>query len=165
MFIQSFDNVQWYLTSFSTIASLEFRTTYSYEFCHGGGSIVKTTSEDPRLQRLCAIALDLPEASLETRGDHVQFLIRKKTFAYFLNNHHGDGIVGVTCRVLPGDNHALIAAHPRKFYMPAYVGARGWVGLRLDAGRIDWQEVAELLRGSYALVAPKRLAALIAQEI
>ncbi|HEY6329698.1 MAG TPA: MmcQ/YjbR family DNA-binding protein, partial [Blastocatellia bacterium] len=55
----------------------------------------------------------------------------------------------------------LIAAHPERFYMPAYVGSRGWVGLRLDLDSIDWDEVAGLLTGSYCLLAPKRLAAAV----
>jgi hypothetical protein len=65
----------------------------------------------------------------------------------------------VWCKVLPGDNAALIKADPKRFYMPAYVGPRGWVGLRLDGKRIDWGEVEELARGSYKLVAGKVLAA------
>jgi predicted DNA-binding protein (MmcQ/YjbR family) len=88
----------------------------------------------------------------------VTFYVRKKVFAYFLDNHHGDGIVGLVCKVLPGDNTALIASHPAKFYMPAYVGPRGWVGLRLDRGKVDWDEVEELVSHSYQLVAPMRLA-------
>jgi len=92
-------------------------------------------------------------------GRHAGFLVRKKIFAYFLDDHHGDGIVGINCKVLPGDNAVLIAANPAKFYMPAYIGSRGWVGLRLDSGKIDWEEVAELVTHSYQLVAPKRLAA------
>jgi len=69
--------------------------------------------------------------------------------------------VAVTCKVLPGDNNALVSAQPRRFYLPAYVASKGWVGLRLDIGEIDWEEVSELVRGSYQLVAPKRLAALV----
>jgi phosphoribosylglycinamide formyltransferase-1 len=84
--------------------------------------------------------------------------VRKKTFAYFLDNHHGDGIVGVTCKVLPGDNKALVAAQSRRFYLPDYLASRGWVALRLDVGKVDWSEVKELLLCSYVLVAPKRLA-------
>ena len=72
----------------------------------------------------------------------------------------GDGIISVCCKVLPGDNEALIAAHPERFYMPAYIGPRGWVALRLDVGGLDWNEVAELVVGSYRLIAPKRLALL-----
>lgn len=122
------------------------------------------TSEDPRLARLTKIALSLPEATRSIYGSHAQFLVRKKTFAYFLDNHHGDGIVAVTCKVLPGDNKALAAAQPARFYLPAYVASRGWVALRLDTGKIDRDEVKELLFGSYALVAPKRLAEQVNDE-
>jgi len=117
-----------------------------------------STSEDPRLAQLTALALALPEARRVIGGRHAQFLVRKKTFAYFLDDHHGDGIVAVTCKVLPGDNKALAEAQPRRFYLPAYIASRGWVALRLDVGKIDWAEVKELLHGSYALIAPKRLA-------
>lgn len=115
--------------------------------------------DDPRLVRLTAICLGLPEAACRRSGDHAAFLIRKKNFAYFLNNHHGDGIVGVTCKVFPGDNAALVKAQPERFYLPAYVASKGWVALRLDTGQIDWEEVVELVATSYRLIAPKRLAA------
>jgi hypothetical protein len=120
--------------------------------------MAKRSSEDPRLTRLTEIALALPEAARRICRQHAQFLVRKKTFAYFLNDHHGDGIVAVTGKVLPGDNQALAEAQPRRFYLPAYIASKGWVALRLDAGGIDWDEVRELLRGSYVLIAPKRLA-------
>ncbi len=94
-------------------------------------------SEDLSLSRVTGIALSLPEATRKIYGSHAQFLIRKKTFAYFLNNHHGDGIVAVTCKVLPGDNKALAEAQPSRFYLPDYLASRGWVALRLDKGRVD----------------------------
>src|SRR5579864_4817573 len=119
----------------------------------------KVSPEDRRLVRLTKICLALPESTRERQGEHAAFRVRKKTFAYFLNDHHGDGIVAVTCKVLPGDNTALAAASPERFYMPAYIGSRGWVALRLDAGAIDWDEVSELAATSYRLVAPKSLAA------
>ena len=94
-------------------------------------------------------------------GSHAAFLVKQKNFAYFLYDHHGDGIIGVTCKVLPGDNARLVAADPKRFYMPAYVASKGWVALRLDAGEVDWEEVRELISGSYQLIAPKRLAATV----
>lgn len=127
--------------------------------------MAKRSREDSRLIRLTKIAKSLPEARRRLHGDHAAFLIRKKPFAYFLNNHHGDGIVGIACKALAGDNTALVAAQPKRFYLPAYVGPRGWVALRLDAGAIDWDEVAELMRGSYLLLAPKRLAAQVEDRI
>jgi len=127
--------------------------------------MAKRATEDARLAKLTKIALALPETERKLCGRHAQFLIRKKTFAYFLDDHHGDGIVAVTCKVLPGDNKALAEAQPRRFYLPAYVASKGWVALRLDVGRIDWDEVKELLVGSYALIAPKRLAELVKKEV
>lgn len=120
-----------------------------------------TPKEDRRLARLTKFCLALPEATREVRGRHAGFYVGKRSFAYFLDDHHGDGVVGVTCKVLPGDNTALIASDPRRFYMPAYIGSKGWVGLRLDVGEIDWEEVAELVTHSYRMIAPKRLAALV----
>jgi hypothetical protein len=73
-----------------------------------------------------------------------------------VNHHHP-----LCCKVMKGDNTALVAASPERFYLPAYVGPRGWVALRLDVGEVDWDEVAELARGGYRLTAPRRLAAMV----
>jgi predicted DNA-binding protein (MmcQ/YjbR family) len=116
------------------------------------------------LAHLTEICLRLPEVSRQVLHEHAQFQVRKKTFAYFLNNHHGDGIVAVTGKVLPGDNSALAAAQPKRFYLPAYLAHRGWVALRLDVGEIDWEEVEELVRGSYQLIAPKKLAEQVREQ-
>jgi hypothetical protein len=116
-----------------------------------------------RLERLSKICLALPSVTRENQGSHATFRVGKKVFAYYLNDHHGDGIVSVCCKVLPGDNERLIVANPRKFYMPAYVGPRGWVGLRLDRPTVDWAEVKELLQGSYAQTAPEKLIRLLDQ--
>jgi len=117
--------------------------------------------EDRRLARLTKICLALPEVTTLRHGKHAGFLVRKRTFAYFLDDHHGDGIVAVTCKVLPGDNKALAAAQPDRFYLPPYLAPNGWVALRLDVGAVEWDEVSELIACSYRLVAPKRLAALV----
>jgi hypothetical protein len=118
-------------------------------------------TEDPRLTRFSQICLALPEATREVRGLHASFSVRDKKFAYFLNNHHGDGRVAMTCKVLPGDNTALSASNPKRFFLPAYLGPYGWVALRLDTGAVDWKEVTALVTWSYKRTAPKRLAALV----
>jgi predicted DNA-binding protein (MmcQ/YjbR family) len=122
-------------------------------------------AEDPRLVRLTTICLALPEAARVFSGDHAGFTVRKKTFAYFLNNHHGDGIVAVAFKAAPGDNATMITIDPRRFYLPAYIGPRGWVGLRLDVDKVDWDEVADFVRDSYRLVAPQRLVAVLNQRV
>lgn len=126
--------------------------------------MAKRDKEDPRLTRLTEIALWFPETTRQIYGSHAQFRVKKKTFAYFLDNHHGDGIVGVTCKVLAGENKALVEAQPKRFYLPAYIASRGWVALRLDVGKVDWDEVRELLLASYALIAPRRLADRVTAE-
>ena len=110
-----------------------------------------------RYNRLAKICLALPSTMREAMHAHAAFKVGKKTFAYYMNDHHGDGIVSVCCKVLPGDNARLIESNPRKIYMPAYIGPRGWVALRLDRATVDWSEVEGLVRGSYELMAPKRM--------
>jgi phosphoribosylglycinamide formyltransferase-1 len=115
--------------------------------------------EDPRLTRLSALCLSLPEAARELQAGHAMFRVRARTFAYFLDDHHGDGKVALTVKVAPGENAELVATDSTRFFLPSYIGPKGWVALRLDAGEPDWVEVAELVTDSYRLVAPKRLAA------
>jgi hypothetical protein len=120
-----------------------------------------SSTEDPRLSRLSGICLELPEATRTDSGRHAGFTVRKKTFAWFLDDHHGDGIVSVCCKMGLGENEEIVGAAPKRFYLPAYIAHRGWVALRLDVGEIDWEEVAQLVAGSYSLVAPKTLAKLV----
>ena len=119
---------------------------------------------DDALARLSEICLALPEARAEASGRHVTFRVRGKVFAYYLDDHHGDGIVGVVGRAPGGENEALIAADPDRWYMPAYVGPRGWVGRRLDVAGVDWEDVVGFVSDSYLLAAPKRLAASVRRD-
>jgi predicted DNA-binding protein (MmcQ/YjbR family) len=110
-----------------------------------------------RRDELHAICLALPEASCRD-GQHLRLTVRGRTFGYYLNDHHGDGIVAFSAKVGPGENDLLARLLPTRFYIPPYLGPRGWVALRLDLPEIDWDEVAELVLTSYRLVAPKSLA-------
>jgi hypothetical protein len=123
--------------------------------------MVKKSSQPERLQALTKICLALPEARREDKHSHAAFLVGKKTFAYYLNNHHSDNIISVCCKVLPGENTFLVESGPDRFYLPAYIGPRGWIGLRMDRAALNWTEVKELIQGSYLQVAPKRLVALV----
>ena len=93
--------------------------------------MAKKPAEDRRLVRLTKICLALPEATRECKGKHARFAVKNKTFAYFLDDHHGDGIFSVVCKVMPQDNKVLAAVSPDRFYVPAYIGPKGWVALRL----------------------------------
>lgn len=121
-------------------------------------------ADDRRLAKLTKLCLALPEAALERSGSHATFRVRKKVFAYFLDDHHGDGIVSLCWKAELGENAELAQADPKRFYVPAYIGHRGWGALRLDRGAVDWDEVAELVTSSYCAAAPKKLAALVTGE-
>jgi predicted DNA-binding protein (MmcQ/YjbR family) len=114
--------------------------------------------EDERLVRLTQICEALPEATRDYNGQHATFRVRRRTFAYYLDDHQGDGILGVVFKAAWGEHEALVASDPDRFYRAPYLGHKGWVGLRLDRGPVDWEEVAGLVTDSYVLVAPRRLA-------
>jgi len=117
----------------------------------------KLARDRDRLNRLLGICEALPE--MEVTGDrHLALRIRKKTFGYYLDNHHDDGIVGLACKSTFQEQLLLVNRDPDMYYVPAYVGAQGWVGYRLDRAKIDWDEVARLLFAAYRLQAPRRLA-------
>src|SRR5688500_1955134 len=100
--------------------------------------MAKLSGVDRRLAKLTAICLALPETVSQRYGRHADFRVRKKVFAYYLDDHHGDGIVAVACKTARGENSDWVALDPSRFFLPAYIGPRGWVGLRLDVGSIDW---------------------------
>ena len=107
--------------------------------------------------RLRAICLALPEAVEKEAWGDPTFRVRDKIFAMA---KRGDGRVSVWCKAPPGSQAVLVGADPARFFVPPYVGHKGWVGMRLDDAP-DWNEVALLVRRSYRLIAPKRLAALV----
>ena len=80
--------------------------------------------EDPRLARLTELCTALPEVTRDYNGQHATFRVRRRTFAYYLDDHHGDGIVALACKPA-WENDALVAADPDRFYKPAYIGPRG----------------------------------------
>lgn len=112
-------------------------------------------------ERVAGICAALPEATSRREGAHVGFEVRGRRFAWFLEDHHGDGRVALNLKVPPGENSVLIDSDPDRFFMPAYLGPRGWLGVWLDTGAVDWDRVEQLLVDSYRLTAPKRLAARI----
>jgi hypothetical protein len=74
------------------------------------------------------------------------------------DHHHGATHLSVWLPQPYGAQEALIVHDPARFFRPAYVGARGWVGVVLDDAP-DWELVAELVREGFRLVAPRELAA------
>ena len=109
------------------------------------------------LSRISGLCLALPDVERQPRGRHADFRVRTKPFAYFLDDHHGNGIVSICCRSTPGDNVDRAGRDPDRFYLPAYIGKRGWFGIRLNRDRIDWGEVELAIEHSWRLAAPRTL--------
>ena len=111
-----------------------------------------------QLSRLDEICNRLPEIEVRS-GQHRTYLVRNKKFAYYLIDHHGDGRVSMQCKAARGLNATLLEANPSRFFLPPYLAHHGWIGIYLDGGTVDWEELEDLLIDAYRLVAPKRLSA------
>jgi hypothetical protein len=114
------------------------------------------------LARLRKVCLMLPEAHEVEAWGEPTFRVRNKLFAMYAapSNHHGAGRPAVWCKAAPGNQALMVRAEPKRYFVPPYVGPSGWVGIWLDRNP-DWSEVKELMKDSYRLVAPKKLAALL----
>ncbi len=107
------------------------------------------------IERLRAICLAFPEAEEKEAWGDPTFRVRDKIFAM---EKRGDGRISVWCKAPEGSQMVLVGADPERFFVPPYVGHKGWVGVRLD-NQPDWGEVEKVVKRSYMLIAPKKLAA------
>jgi hypothetical protein len=120
------------------------------------GPVEAALVEDTTIDRVRELCRELPECEI-TGGGHHTIRVRGRTLAWHTVDHHGDGRVALTVRAARGENAELVAADPGRFFLPRYVAHHGYVGVYLDTGDVDWEEVRELLRDAYGLVAPKTL--------
>jgi hypothetical protein len=109
------------------------------------------------LNRLREICLALPEASEQGGVGDPTFKVRDKIFAM---RHRMEGRMSMWCKAPFGVQGILVGSNPERFFVPPYVGHHGWVGVWLDVD-LDWEEIADLVRKSYRMTAPKRLSARI----
>jgi hypothetical protein len=109
------------------------------------------------LERLRTLCLALPETSERPSHGAPSFFVRdKRCFLMLLDSHHGDGRFAIWCAAPPGDQALLVHADPERFFVPPYVGHRGWLGVRLDRG-LDWDELAGIVEDAFCTVAPRTL--------
>jgi hypothetical protein len=109
------------------------------------------------LERIRRICLAFPETSERlSHGEPTFFVREKRSFLMVVTDHHGDGRFAVWCAAADGMQRMLVDADPERFFVPPYVGHRGWLGVRLDRG-LDWDELAGIAEDAYAEVAPARL--------
>ncbi len=114
-------------------------------------------AQERTLRRIRELCLALPETSERLSHGAPTFFIReKRAFLMVLTNHHGDGRFAIWCAAPAGMQQLLVDADPDKFFVPPYVGHRGWLGVRLDR-EFDWDELAGIAEDAYAEVAPPKL--------
>jgi hypothetical protein len=118
----------------------------------------RTASSRRIIERLRKICLALPEATEKEAWGEPTWRVKDKMFAQMDDYHHGSPHCAVWLPSATSAQEALIAADPKRFFRPPYVGHKGWVGVVLDTGP-DWELVAELVREAYRRVAPAKLAA------
>jgi hypothetical protein len=115
-------------------------------------------ADPPALAQVRALCLALPEASERVSHGEPTWFVRK-VFVSFANRHHDDR-VALWCAAPAGAQQARVTADPEHYFVPPYVGGRGWLGVYLDVP-VDWDEVADVITDAYRQIAPRRLVALI----
>jgi predicted DNA-binding protein (MmcQ/YjbR family) len=113
------------------------------------------------------VCLSFPQAEEYLSHGSPNFRVRGKTgttFATYVVNHHGDQRIALWLNAPPGAQRLYTQAEPKHFFVPPYVGPRGWLGVNLDKG-ISWKRVAQLVREAYEKVAPPALASAIGKTI
>ena len=115
-----------------------------------------------RRAQLIEICEAFPKVEVEVAGEqHLAFRIQKKTFAYYLFDHHGDGRIAFCFKSSLSDQRRQVREDPVNFFVPPYLGSKGWIAIRLDSDDIDWESIAEFARRAYQALAPRKLAALV----
>ncbi len=107
------------------------------------------------IERIRRICLALPEAAEQETWDAPTFRVRNKIFA--MVNH---GELAIWCKAPTGAQDILVNDDPDRYFVPPYVGHHGWIGIRLR-GKVDWDDVRDLIEESYRMTASKRLLQLL----
>jgi predicted DNA-binding protein (MmcQ/YjbR family) len=118
----------------------------------------RLTVSPPRLKQLRRICLALPEATEKVAWGDPTFRVSDKIFAMQKGNYEG-GRPSLWLKLGPGGQQHLVRSQPARYFVPPYVGNKGWVGIWLDGSSVPWTRLAELIAESYGLIAPKSLAA------
>jgi hypothetical protein len=105
-----------------------------------------------RVRRLC---LSLPETTEKIAWGAPTFRAGGRMFLMYLDNHHGDGRLALWTNATHEAQEALVGAQPEHFFVPAYVGCQGWVGMRLDTG-LAWSAVDDRIREAHRLTLEPR---------
>jgi hypothetical protein len=119
----------------------------------------KSKAEQQVIERVRRICLALPEANEKLAWGEPTFRAGK-IFAMMDTHHHGAEHVAVVVPAELGVQETLVAADPQRYFVPPYVGVKGWIGARIDRAP-DWEAIEGLIKDAYRMIAPPRLLALL----
>jgi hypothetical protein len=106
------------------------------------------------IDKLRKICLALPEVVEKEAWGEPTFRVRGRMFAMYDNNHHDAGRIAVWCKAPLGFQSMMVAEAPERFFVPPYVGANGWVGVRLDLD-VNWKEIAGVVQQAHRVAVEK----------
>ena len=112
---------------------------------------------ETELERVRRLSLALPEATEQEAWGAPTFRVRNKMFAMYVHNHHGDGRLALWINAPIGVQEMLVGDDDDTYFVPPYMGPRGWIGVILE--RIGDDALREHLVDAYCMVAPKKLQA------
>ena len=118
-------------------------------------TIRDTGGGEEHLNRVRRICLSLPDTMEKLSHGEPTFFVRKKVYVMFANNHHNDGHIAIWLPVAPGSQATLVGTWPSTFFIPPYVGVKGWVGIELD--RLSDEDLAAHIVQAWRMIAPRKL--------
>ena len=128
-----------------------------------GNQLLVSTERRAQLVEICKA---FPKVEVEAAGEqHLAFRIQKKTFAYYLFDHHDDGRIAFCCKSSLSEQRRQVREDPDTYFVPPYLGPKGWIAIRLDSDNVNWEIVSEFARLAYQALAPRKLAALVEGEL
>lgn len=115
----------------------------------------------PRLraatERIRPIALGLPGATERISHGAPTFFTAEgrkgRTFASVHDEREwGEGRLCLWAASNKEVRAVLLEDRPKRYFVPPYVGHRGWLALRLDVEPVDWDEVAGVIEDAFVEV-------------
>ena len=103
------------------------------------------------IERVRALCRGLAGTTERASHGRPAFFAGKRSFVMFMDNHHHDGRLALWCAAAAGVQAAVVGADPERYFVPPYVGHRGWVGVRLDRG-LEWDAVAGVIEDAHEAV-------------
>jgi predicted DNA-binding protein (MmcQ/YjbR family) len=122
-----------------------------------GGARLSAAQQQRLLKRLRTICLSFPGTSERpSHGETAFFFKEKRSFANTDTYHHGADRYGACIAAPLGAQDVLVRSDPKHYFVPPYVGHRGWIGVTLDNDP-DWDEIERILADAYELVASPKV--------